>query len=188
MHVLGVTVLLVGSSVGVWFGFVEDVEYALVLGLLGWATATIAMFSGEFKVPSAALLPSDATFQVGTLVYLTNVIGLLFAGAVGMWFGFVDDLEYVFAIGLVAWAAATVVAFRGRADIVEPRTADEVVRGVTAQGLRTFGLATVVVGALLAGGVGIWYGLVEDAEYAFALGILGWGVATLGTFRGTLAR
>ena len=44
--------------------------------------------------------------------------------------------------------------------------------------------AFIVLVLMLGGAVGVWYGLVEDIELAFLAGLIAWGTASIGVFRG----
>jgi hypothetical protein len=180
MHALTILALLLGGAIGVWIGFVDDVELAFLAGLVAWGTATVAVFRGNFNPPDD--LPSDARVDARTGVYASVIVALMVFGAVAAWIGFVDDIKIGVFIALLAWGAATFIAFSGNGGIAEPSREDS----RATDSVATIGLVTVVAGALLAGAVGVWYGLVEDVEIGFAIGLLLWAGATVTTFRGKI--
>lgn len=172
MHTLTILALIIGGAIGVWYGFVDDIELAFLVGLIAWGTATVAIFRGNFNPPED--LPTDARLEARTAVFAVVIVGLLVLGAAGAWVGFVEDVKPAMLIALLAWGAATFAVFSGDA-------------ALTNRAAETLGLSTLVVGAMLAGAVGVWYGLVEDVELGFLAGIMLWGGATLTIFRGKIA-
>ena len=128
MQAIAVTLVFFGATAGVWFGLVEDMKFAFILGVVGWAVSTIAVFNGGFSRTwiginvSNATMPSAPAREQGmapgtmaTYVAIVAIVGATFAGTAGVWFALVDDIKYLFPLGLAAWAAAFILAFRGSA-------------------------------------------------------------------------
>jgi hypothetical protein len=180
MHLASTLALIVGGAVGLWYGFVDDVELAFLAGLVAWATATVAAFRGNFNPPDD--LARNARLDVRTTTYSAVTVALLALGAAGAWVGFVEDIKVGVLVTLLAWAAATYLAFGGSAKRGSPGDAT----GFAANTSESIGFVTLIVGGLVAGAVGIWYGLVEDMEIGFAAGVLVWAGTTLATFRGKI--
>lgn len=183
MHLLSILILMLGGAVGVWYGFVDDIELAFLAGITAWATATVGVFRGNFNQPDD--LPADARLDVRTGVIAVAIVALLLLGAGASWMAFVEDIKSSMLLALVAWGAATFLAFSGNGGIADGSTENP--NGISTQTAGTVGLVALIVGAMVAGAVGVWYGLVEDVEIGFAAGILVWAGATLATFRGKLA-
>ncbi len=173
MHLLSILILIVGGAVGVWYGFVEDIELAFLAGITAWATATVGVFRGSL-IP-----PDDLSDDVRTGALTVLIVGLLVLGAAAAWMAFVEEIKISMLVAVVAWGAATFFTFSGN------RGLGGASAGTTASG--TLGLAVLVLGGLAAGAVGVWYGLVEDVELGFAAGILIWAATTITTFRGKIA-
>jgi hypothetical protein len=141
-------------------------------------------------------------------MHTTTILVLFGGGAAGIWLGLVEDREWAIMLGLVAWTAAVLATFSGGFSrpwpaIYKTRTAtgrDREVsttgrsRGVATTGRKpragdeTFGFLAVVLVGFFAGAAAIWFGLVEDMEWAFPLGLLFWLGASLVTFTGKIPR
>jgi hypothetical protein len=180
MHLVSILTLMVAGAAGVWYGFVDDIKLAFLAGVVAWATASVAVFRGNFKPPEDLL--TDARLDVRTGAYALVAVALLVFGAAAAWVGFVEDIKIGVLVALLAWGAATYLAFSG--GFPEP-TQDE--GGSTTDTAATWGLATLIIGAMLLGAVGVWYGLVEDMEWGMIAGLALWAGATLTTFRGKIA-
>jgi hypothetical protein len=184
VHAFIVLVLMLGGAVGVWYGLVEDIELAFLAGLIAWGTASIGVFRGNFNPPDD--IPKDARLEVRTAALSAVVIGLLVFGAGAAWMGFVEDIKIGVLVALLAWGAATYLAFSGNAGIASADAAEDA-DGVSSRTAGTIGLAALVVAGMALGAVGVWYGLVEDVKIGLAGGMLVWAGATLVTFRGKIA-
>lgn len=183
MHLLSILALMVGGATGIWYGFVDDIELAFLAGITAWATATVGVFRGNFNQPDD--LSADARLDVRTGALAAVIVALLVFGAAAAWVGFVEDIKIGVLVALVSWGAATFLAFSGNGGIAEGSTEDA--NGISTRTAGTVGLAALIVGGMVAGAAGVWYGLVEDVEIGFAAGILVWVGATLATFRGKIA-
>ena len=136
MQTIAIVAVFFGGTAGVWYGLVEDREFAMLLGFLGWVAATIATFNGGFAlswvgirakegapgllrapgspdVPRAPSRSPAPSLTRSTLFNVVIIVAALALGTAGLWYGFVEDLKYVFSLGIIALAGATVVAFRG---------------------------------------------------------------------------
>ena len=176
---VGVMVAIIGGSVGVYFGFVDGGKPLFALGTAVMALGVLAAFAG-WTPPALRLGRPRVTEGITTLAYLTAALALFAAGSVGILYGFTDDWEWAFLLGLAAWAGSVYLMFGGRlgAPSRRPRLGN----------LATPMYLTGAMAAMLAGAAGVYYGLVEDIEYLFLLGLAGWAAAVVTTFRGTLAR
>jgi hypothetical protein len=119
-------------------------------------------------------------------VHAFIVLVLFLGGAVGAWYGFVEDVKIGVLIALVTWAAATFLTFSGNPGSTVSNAA-KAAGGVSSYSTGALGLAAVIVAGMTLGGVGVWYGLVEDMEIGFAGGMLLWAGATVAAFRGKIA-
>jgi hypothetical protein len=183
MHLLSILALMVGGAIGVWYGFVDDIELAFLAGILAWATATVGVFRGNFNQPDD--LPADARLNVRTGAIAVGIVALLVIGAGAAWVAFVDDVKPAMLLALLAWGTATFVAFSGNGGIAEPG-APEGSGGVSTQSAGTTGLVLLILGGMTAGALGLWYGFVEDQELGFAAGVFLFAGATFITFRGKI--
>jgi hypothetical protein len=110
----GIALVIVGS-VGIWFGLVDDFKLGFLAGLVAFAAAIYLVFSGGPKPATADQnrnLDADATMK--TLGLSVLIMTGLAAGAAGIWYALVDDVEFGFAAGLLVLAGTTVTAFRGK--------------------------------------------------------------------------
>jgi len=196
MQSVAIVASLLAGAVGVWFGLVEDLEFAFALGFIALAAGALAAFKGGFGMPPAELVPEDAKMDIGTVAYMTVIVGGLAAGVVGMWFGLVEDLKFAFALGLLAMVVSLLIAFAGKIPFVsstEASTEAAAEPGQVGQSNQNAGLKTGIfllgiTATLLLGAGGVWYGLVEDIEILFFLGLVALSGSVLSTFRGTVAR
>jgi len=82
---------------------------------VAFAAAIYLVFSGGPKPATADQnrnLDADATMK--TLGLSVLIMTGLAAGAAGIWYALVDDVEFGFAAGLLVLAGTTVTAFRGK--------------------------------------------------------------------------
>ena len=176
---VGVMVAIVGGAVGVYFGFVDGGKLVFALGTAVMAVGVLAAFAG-WTPPARRLRRPRVSEAVTTLAYITVALALFTVGSVGVLYGFTDDWEWAFLLGLAAWAGSVYLMFGGRLS-------------APSGGPRLGNLATPMyligsMAAMIAGAVAVYYGFVEDIEYLFLLGLAGWAAAVVTTFRGTLAR
>ena len=176
---VGVMVAIVGGAVGVYFGFVDGGKLVFALGTAVMAVGVLAAFAG-WTPPARRLRRPRVSEAVTTLAYITVALALFTVGSVGVLYGFTDDWEWAFLLGLAAWAGSVYLMFGGRlaAPSGRPRLGN----------LATPMYLTGAMAAMLGGAVAVYYGFVEDIEYLFLLGLAGWAAAVVTTFRGTLAR
>ena len=128
MQSIAIVTVFFAGSVGMWFGFVEDLKWAVAVGLAAWVGAVIMTFTGSAPVPgpvpgidagtadAAEPAASGRTVASEKLVasgYVLAVIVAMFGGTAALWYGFVEDMKYVFPLGIIAMAGGTVYAFRG---------------------------------------------------------------------------
>ncbi len=176
---VGVMVAIVGGAVGVYFGFVDGGKLVFALGTAVMAVGVLAAFAG-WTPPARRLGRPRVSEAVTTLAYITAILALFAVGSVGVLYGFTDDWEWAFLLGLAAWAGSVYLVFGGRlsAPSMRPRLGN----------LATPMYLTGSMAAMIAGAAAVYYGFVEDIEYLFLLGIAVWAAAVVTTFRGTLAR
>ena len=126
-------------------------------------------------------------------MFVAGIVGASLAAAAGIYFGFVEDLKWAFAIGVLALAWAVLGAFG--AQVVpralrpapgRPAPARPARERETPQGARPSAAAAIAL-VFLASAVGIYFGFVDDLKWAFAIGVLALAWAVLSTFRGRLA-
>ena len=188
MQSLAIVASVLVGAVGIWFGLVEDLEFAFALGFIALAAGSLAAFKGGFGPPPIGMVPEDARMDTGTLMYVTIVVGGLVAGVVGIWYGLVEDLKFAFALGLLAMGVSVLLAFAGKIPFVASAEADQAVQDSQNAALATWIFLLGITVTVLLGAVGVWYGLVEDLEILFLLGVLALSGSVLSAFRGTVAR
>jgi hypothetical protein len=111
VHAFIVLVLTLGGALGTWVGLVEGNKLAFLAGLITWGAASIGVFRGNFNSPARTSKGTHA--GVGTAMSSSVVMGLLVFGAGAAWVGFVEDIKIGMLIAIIAWVAATFLAFRG---------------------------------------------------------------------------
>ena len=110
---VGVMVAIVGGAVGVYFAFIDGGKLLFAVGTAVMAVGVLAAFAG-WTPPARRLGRPRVTEGVTTLAYLTAALALFAAGSVGILFGFTDDWEWAFLLGLAAWAGSVYLMFGGR--------------------------------------------------------------------------
>jgi len=108
----GLALLGVGA-VAAWFALVEGFNVAFLGALLAWGAAVVLMFSGGPK-PASEPADRNEAANIKTIGMVALVVVALAAGAAGVWYALVDDVEIGFALGLAVMAVATLTAFRGK--------------------------------------------------------------------------
>ena len=111
-------------------------------------------------------------------MHLSAVLLLVILGAVGAWFGLVEDVELAFLGGLIAWAIAVVATFRGNFNPPDDIPADARLDP------RTAIYTGMIVALLVLGAAAMWFGLIEDIKIGFLLGLIAWGAAVFVAFSG----
>lgn len=180
MHLIAIITLLVLGAMGVWLGFVEDMEMAFLIGIAAWGVATVAVFRGNFNPPDELRNKGKIFFQTGAFSAL--IVALMILGAAAVWIGFVEGIKISFLGALVIWGATVYLAFGGTLSLGLPRIAS-----VSTGPVGTIGVVAIVIGGMLIGSVGIWLGLVENLKIGFAAGLLVWAGTVFTTFRGKVA-
>ena len=188
MQSVAIAASVLAGAVGVWFGLVEDLEFAFALGFIVLAAGAMASFKGGFGLPPAQLVPEGARMDTGTITYVTVVVGGLVAGVVGIWFGLVEDLKFAFALGLLVMVGSLLIAFAGKISFGAAIGPGQVSPSGQNAGLSNGGFLLGITALALLGAAGIWFGLVEDIEILFFLGVVALAGSVLSSFRGSVAR
>jgi hypothetical protein len=118
---MGILVLLlVVGGAGFWFGLIEDVEIGFLVGILALAAGTYAAFTGlgaaeraEAEGATGAHTREDSQ----SMVLTSMIVGGLLVGAAAIWFGMIEDMKYLWILGILSLAGATLATFRGKAGL-----------------------------------------------------------------------
>jgi len=187
MNAILVPLFLFLGAAGAWFGLVDDIKFAFLGGIIAWALGVTMTFRGSLAVQSASI-PAEVNGTLRTAVSATALLGLFLLGAIGIWFGLVDDVKVAFLGGLISWAVALYVVFGGGLESLVPSRGElRQQGGAGSAGIQSALLAFAVVAAFLVGAVCVWFGLVDDVKLAMVGGLILWAGAVQALFRGQFA-
>lgn len=111
-------------------------------------------------------------------MHLASILALIGGGAVGVWYGLVDEAKWSFAAGFAAWVVATIATFRGNFNLPED------FRGSPGLSLRNTAYSVATVVLLVLGATGAWVGFVDDIKVGVLAAFVAWGGATFLAFGG----
>jgi hypothetical protein len=108
------------------------------------------------------------------------MVGMV-GGSAGVYYGFVDDTKWLFALGSLGMLASVMAVFRGA---VPPNGHAQ--QPDSSAALSTTAYGTTVLALFGGGSVALYYGFTDDVKLLVMVGILGWVSSVFIVFRGGL--